>query len=115
MPGLLRQSSDLAVGGLSPWERGQLAEPWQLLAFLIGVRAGQRDKKEKPAAKIFAPFAEQRLNAEILAIVSMLEHQVFHQTVKQEILKQQASAKNSYNARRKFKRNTLTMTIAKLH
>lgn len=79
MPGSLGQSSDLAVGGLSPWERGQLAEPWQLLAFLIDVRSGQRDKKEKPTAKIFAPVAEQRLNAEIPAIASLLGHQVLKQ------------------------------------
>lgn len=48
VPGSLGQSSDLAAGGLSPWEHGHLAEPRQLLAFLINVGLGRETRRRSP-------------------------------------------------------------------
>ena len=48
------------------------------LAFSF-IKAGQRGKKQEPAARIFAPFcAQQWLNAEIPAVKLLFGHQVLN-------------------------------------
>lgn len=64
-------------GSTASWPEAQ-----QLLGFLVCVEAGQSCRKRQPTAKICAPVAQQRLNAERLAAVLLPGHRALNHRYK---------------------------------